>query len=99
MSVLSWNCRGLGSPLAIRTLTKEVKGKNPMVVFLVETKVTTDKMKGFQHKLGFTQGIIVPSDGKSGGLALIKEVHGGLRDFMDIPTQAKGRVYGSFLML
>ena len=36
-----------------------------------ETKATTDKMKGFQHKLGFTQGIIVPSDGKSGGLALL----------------------------
>ena len=36
-----------------------------------ETKATTDKMKGFQHKLGFTQGIIAPSDGKSGGLVLL----------------------------
>ena len=28
-------------------------------------------MKGFQNKFGFTQGIIVPSDGRSGGLALL----------------------------
>ena len=55
MSVLSWNCRGLGSPLAIRTLTEEVKGKNPVVVFLAETKATTDKMKGFQHKLFYSR--------------------------------------------
>ena len=48
-----------------------MKGKNPAVVFLAETKATTDKMKGFQHKLGFTQGIIAPSDGKSGGLVLV----------------------------
>ncbi|KAL4652321.1 hypothetical protein ACB092_01G224700 [Castanea dentata] len=71
MSVLAWNCRGLGSPLAIRTLTEEVKGKNPVVVFLAETKVNTDRKKGFQHKLGFTQGIIIPSDGKSGDLVML----------------------------
>ena len=37
-------------------------------MFLVGTKANTDRMKGFQHKLGFIQGIIVPSDGKNGGL-------------------------------
>lgn len=62
---------GLGSPPTICTLTKEVKGKNPVVVFLAKTKATIDRMKGFQHKLGFSQGIIVPSDGKSGGLVML----------------------------
>ena len=42
-----------------------------MVVFLAEMKANVNKMKGFQYKLGFTQGIIVPSDGKSGGLAML----------------------------
>ena len=42
-----------------------------MLVFLVETKASTERMKGFQNKLGFTQGIVVPSDGRSGGLALL----------------------------
>ena len=67
----AWNCRGLGTPLAIRTLTEEVKKQNPVVVFLAETKANTDRMKGFQQKLGLTQGIIVPSDGQSGGLAML----------------------------
>ena len=69
MSILAWNFHGLGTPPTVRTLTKEVKGKNPILVFLVETKANTDRMKGFQHKLGFTQGNIVPRNGESGGLA------------------------------
>ena len=71
MSVLAWNCRGLGTPPAICTLTEEVKKQNPVVVFLAETKANTERMKGFQQKIGLTQGIIVPSDGMSGGLAML----------------------------
>ena len=71
MIVLAWNCRRLGTPLAIHTLTEEVKKQNPVVVFLAETKANTDKMKGSQLKLGFTQGIIVLSDGQNGGLAML----------------------------
>ena len=29
ISILAWNGRGFGTPLTVRTLTKEVKGKNP----------------------------------------------------------------------
>ena len=71
MSVLSWNCRGIGSPLGVRILTDKVKSKNSILVFLVETKSSLSRMKGFQLKLELTQGIVVPSDGKSGGLAMI----------------------------
>lgn len=69
MSVLAWNCRGLGASPAVRTLIEVVKKTNSIVVFLVETK--DSRMKDFQNKLGFTQRIIVPSDGWSGGLALL----------------------------
>ena len=71
MSILAWNCRGLGSPPAVRILTDEVKSKNPILVFLVETKERSSRMKRFIRKLEMTQGIDVPSDGMSGGLAMI----------------------------
>ena len=48
-----------------------MKSKNPTLVFLSETKAIVNWMKGFQRKLEFTQGILVPSDGRSGGLAMI----------------------------
>ncbi|XP_023914161.2 uncharacterized protein LOC112025716 [Quercus suber] len=71
MSLLAWNCRGLGSPPAVRTLTDEVRMKNSILVFLSETKASLSKMKGFQNKIEYREGIVVPSDGKSGGLAMM----------------------------
>ena len=71
MSVLARNCRGLGSTSAMRLLTEEVRSKNPTLVFLVETKAQPSRIKGLQQKLELTQGIVVPSDGRSGSLALL----------------------------
>ena len=71
MSILAWNCRGLRSSLAIRVLTDEVKERDPLLVFLSETKVGTGRIKGIQNKINFTQGIVVLSDGRSRGLALL----------------------------
>ena len=65
--LLAWNCWGLGSNLAIRILTDEVKATDPTLVFLAETKAGVNRIKGVQRKLDYTQGIIVPSDGRSGG--------------------------------
>ncbi|XP_030959237.1 uncharacterized protein LOC115981210 [Quercus lobata] len=71
MNVIAWNCRGLGSSLAVRTLTDEVRTKKPLLVFLSETKAGMSRIKGIQNKLDYTQGITVPSDGRSGGLAML----------------------------
>ena len=71
MTLLAWNCRGLGSNLAVQILTNEVKATDPTLVFLAETKAGVNRIKGVQCKLNYTQGIIVPSDGRSGGLALL----------------------------
>ena len=71
MSVLARNCRGLGSTSAMRLLTEEVRSKNPTLVFLVETKAQPSRIKGLQQKLELTQGIVVPSDGRSGSLTLL----------------------------
>ena len=71
MTILAWNCRGIGSAPAVRALTDEVKGSDPMLVFLAETKANHKRIKGLKRKLGLTQGISVKSDGRSGGLALL----------------------------
>lgn len=71
MSVLAWNCWGLRSPPEIRILTDKVKSRDPTLVFLAETKANLNRIKGFQNKLQFTQGISIPSDSRSGGLALL----------------------------
>ena len=71
MSVIAWNCRGLGSSLVVRTLTEEVRAKDPLLVFLLEMKAGVSRIKGIQNKIDFRQGITIPSDGQSGGLALL----------------------------
>ena len=71
MSLLAWNCRGLGSSLAVWTLTDEVRAKDPLLVFLLETKARKNRIKGIQNKLEYSQGLSVQSDGRSGGLALL----------------------------
>lgn len=71
MSILSWNCRGLRDSQVVLTLTKMVRGKAPLSVFLVEMKADISFMKKVQAKLEYTQGITVPSDGRSEGLALL----------------------------
>lgn len=38
--------------------------KNLIPVFLSKTKASLSKMKGFQNKIKYTEGIVVPSDGK-----------------------------------
>ena len=71
MSLLAWNCRGLGSSRAVQVLTDEVKSKDPTLVFLAEMKANASRIKGIQWKTEYTQGIIMPSDSRSDGLALL----------------------------
>lgn len=42
-----------------------------MPVFLIETKASISSMEKYKYSLGFQNGLIVPSEGKSGGLALL----------------------------
>ena len=54
MSLLAWNCRGLGSPLVVQTLADEVRAKDPLLVFLSETKAKKSRIKGIQNKLEYS---------------------------------------------
>lgn len=44
--------------------------KDPNIVFLMETKSDRDWLEKVRDRCGFKQGLIVPSVGNSGGLAL-----------------------------
>ena len=71
MSCLSWNCRGMGNPQSVRALRNLVQQWNPNIVFLMETKIGVNRMEKVKEIIGLANGLIVPSEGKSGGIALL----------------------------
>ena len=71
MSAISWNCRGLGNPLTVKTLQKVVLEKDPTLVFLMETKLSVNEMEGIKRKVERQEGLVVPSIKRGGGLALL----------------------------
>ena len=70
MRIVSWNCRGFGNLRTVRELCRLVKEKKPNIVFLMETKLRSNKMERVRVQLGFEYMFVVDSIGKSGGLAL-----------------------------
>ncbi|GMI89667.1 hypothetical protein HRI_002636000 [Hibiscus trionum] len=70
MKLISWNVRGLGKPRTVRRLRQKLKEADPMVIFLIETKLSRVKMKRVRRKCGYLCGIDVESQGRSGGLSL-----------------------------
>lgn len=71
MSILSWNCRGLGNPTAIRVLADLVRSKRPTIIFLMETFADTRRMESIRVQVGYKNMFVVNSAGHSGGLALL----------------------------
>jgi hypothetical protein len=71
MKLICWNCRGLGNPRTVKDLCQMVKVKRPGLVFLMETKLRSNKMVEIKHKAGFTNVFVVDCVGRSGGLALM----------------------------
>ena len=71
MIALGWNYLGLGKPRSVRELRKLVQRWKPKIVFLSETKMKKYRMEREKFKIGLLNGLIVPSVGKSGGLAML----------------------------
>ena len=71
MRAISYNFRGLGNPRLVRALHDLVLCWNPKIVFLIETKSKKNHMERIKNRIGFSNGLIVPSVGRSGGIALL----------------------------
>jgi exonuclease III len=71
MNLISWNCRGLGNPCAVNALHRLVKKQAPKLLFLMETKLDPKCFEYIRSRLGFSYCFVVPSLGRSGGLALL----------------------------
>ncbi|KAL0318239.1 UNVERIFIED_CONTAM: hypothetical protein Scaly_2851700 [Sesamum calycinum] len=70
MSLLVWNCRGLGGPWTVRNLGSLIRENHPALVFLAETKCSSRQIDALKHKFDMN-GLSVDSIGRSGGLALL----------------------------
>ena len=70
MSCLSWNCRGLGNPSTVRELRSVVKQVGLCLLFLMETKISAQRVESLQNLLGFAGCFAVNSTGLSGGIGL-----------------------------
>ncbi|CAM8983245.1 unnamed protein product [Rhodiola kirilowii] len=71
MTILGWNCRGLGTSSAIRALKDVVKTSRPLIVGLLETKANKRRCEEVRVQVGFRYCFSVSSRGKAGGMALM----------------------------
>ena len=83
MSVLSWNCPGLGNPEAVRELRSIVKLEDPSLLFVMETKIKAKRVEDMKFTLGFAGSFAVDSVGLSGGIGLFwsRDVTVDLKNF------------------
>ena len=70
MSCLVRNYCGLENPQTVQELTIMVRRKDPLVLFLSETKLEEKRLELLRCQWNFTRKFVVPSRGQSGGLAL-----------------------------
>ena len=95
--VLGWNCRGLRNPRSVRALRGLVQQWDPNFVFLSKTKLKKNSMDKKEGNVGFINGLVIPSHGRSGGLALLwrKDISADVQSYLDrhidaIVTESSG---------
>lgn len=71
MNLLSWNCRGMGNPRAVRVFGDLLKSRNPDFVFLCETLVDASVINNLVDRFGFHNSFVVDRTGRGGGLAIM----------------------------
>ncbi|XP_074342384.1 uncharacterized protein LOC141679922 [Apium graveolens] len=71
MSLIAWNCRGLGSPRTVRFLREITQQIKPSFIFLSETLAKKSRVIEVCKTINYAGCWVVESQGQSGGLALI----------------------------
>ncbi|KAL0430489.1 UNVERIFIED_CONTAM: hypothetical protein Sradi_0674900 [Sesamum radiatum] len=92
MSLLVWNCQGLGNPWTKKGLCDLLRANNPHLVFLAETKCSLRQIEKLKRQLDMF-GCCVEPKGRSGGLALLwqKSVDVQLQSFSNYHIDASVR--------
>ena len=70
MSIIVWNCRGLGNLWTVTELEVVIRAKDPSVLFLAETWADEARLKEIKRKIEFDNLFIVERNNRGGGLAL-----------------------------
>jgi hypothetical protein len=70
MSILSWNCRGLGPSSIVQELCTLVRAKSPSIVFLMETHRSVQRAMKLKWRLGLKNSVGMDSAGQGGGIVL-----------------------------
>ncbi|KAL3641647.1 hypothetical protein CASFOL_012462 [Castilleja foliolosa] len=71
MKILSWNCRGLAKPAAIRALSFSLKKSKPDILFLCEVKIlVSHPLLNALNLAKLSNHVFVPPIGNAGGLLL-----------------------------
>ena len=71
MKIFSLNCRGLGNPETVSELHRIVRKEDPIIVFLMETRLDSRNLEFLRVHLGLTGCLGVDRHGFGGGLALL----------------------------
>lgn len=68
MSVISWNCRGIGQKGFIPLIKDITREYDASMIFLLEIHASGDRVKRFVAKSGFDGSHVIDSMGHSGGI-------------------------------
>lgn len=75
MSILVWNCRGMGQSTIIQTIRELIRSHRPNIIFLAEIKSSNYVfISNVVSSLGFSNFHLVPSIGKVGGLLVMWKI-------------------------
>ncbi|KAL0346378.1 UNVERIFIED_CONTAM: putative mitochondrial protein, partial [Sesamum calycinum] len=89
--------KGVGGSWTIRTLGRLIRGNNPSLVSLAETKCSVRRIELLKRQLDMN-GIGIPAVGKSGGLARLVNLFGDLLEYMGNQTLVGGITCGLFCL-
>jgi hypothetical protein len=70
MSILSWNCHGLGQSVTIHELIALVRAKSPIMIFLMETRRSASRAMNLKWMLGLKNSVGVDNNCQGGGIVL-----------------------------
>ena len=82
MSIIVWNCRGLGNLRTVTELEVVIRAKDPSVLFLAETWADEARLQQIKRNIEFDNLFFVERNNRGRGLALF------WRNFVDLSVDS-----------